>query len=91
METATNHHVVIEKITQNIPKLVSEKQNDALLWPITQEEVNDTMQQTPVGKAPGPDGFTVDFFHYYWHFIKADVWKIMEESRKALGILPTFN
>jgi hypothetical protein len=49
------------------------------------------MQQTPAGKAPSPDGFTADFFHYCWHLIKADVWKIVEESRKTLGILPAFN
>ena len=49
------------------------------------------MQQTPVGKAPGLNEFTVDFFHYCWHLIKADVWKIVEESRKTLGILPAFN
>ena len=60
--------------------MVSEEQNDALLFPITQEEVNDAMQQTLAGKAPSPNGFIVDFFHYYWHLIKADVWKIVEES-----------
>ena len=91
METAASRHIAIEQITQNIPRLVSEEQNDALLHPITQEEVNDAMQQTPAGKAPGPDGFTVDFFHYCWHFIKADVWKIVEKSWKTLGILPAFS
>ena len=51
METAASRHVAIEQITQNIPRLVSEDQNDALLHPITQEEIKNAMQQTPVGKA----------------------------------------
>ena len=91
METTSSRHISIEQITQHIPRLVSEEQNDSLLFPITQEEVNDTMQQTPTGKALRPDGFTVDFFHNYWHFIKADVWQIVEESHKTLGILFAFN
>ena len=90
-ETVGNWHDAIEQITQHIPRLVSEEQNEALLRPTTQEEVNDAMQQNPVGKAPGPDGFTADFFHYCWHFIKANVWQIVEESRKTLGILLAFN
>lgn len=49
------------------------------------------MQQTLAGKALGPDGFTTNFFHYCWNFIKDDIWQIVEESRKTLGILPTFN
>jgi hypothetical protein len=49
------------------------------------------MTQTQEGKALGPDGFTADFFHLCWNFIKEDVWKLVEESRKMLGVLPTLN
>ena len=34
---------------------------------------------------------TTNLFHYYWHFIKADVWQIVEESQKTMGVLPSFN
>ena len=71
--------------------MVNEEKNEALLHHISQEEVNEDMQQTLAGKALGPNGFTADFFHYYWHFIKTDVWQIVEESRKTLGVLPSFN
>lgn len=53
--------------------MVSDEQNAALLQPISQEEVGEAMRKTPEGKALGPDGFTVDFFHYYWNFIKKQV------------------
>ena len=58
--------------------MVSDEQNAALLQPISQEKVDEAMMQTPEGKALGPDGFIVDFFHYCWNFIKKQVWKIVE-------------
>ena len=91
METESNRRVSIEQITKHIPRLVSEEQNESLLHPISQEEVNEAMQQTPAGKAPSLDGFTAYFFHYCWHFIKTDMWQIVEESHKTLGVLLAFN
>ena len=43
------------------------------------------------GKAPGPDGFIVNFFHHFWDLIKLEVWKIVENYRLSKKILPTFN
>jgi hypothetical protein len=54
----------ISKITRNVPSLVTQEQNSALLKPITIEEVDEALQHTPKCKAPGPDGFTSDFFHH---------------------------
>jgi hypothetical protein len=49
------------------------------------------MIQTLEGKALGPNGFTIDFFLFCRNFIKEDVWKIVEESHKTLGVLPAFS
>jgi len=35
------------------------------MTPIMQEEVDQDIQELPIGKAPGPDGFTTNFFHSY--------------------------
>ena len=64
METVTSQHIAFEQITQQIPRLVNEEQNEALLRLISQEEVDAAMQQIPKGMAPGPYGFTADLFHY---------------------------
>ena len=32
-------------------------------------------------KAPGPDGFTVNFFHACWEMLKYEIWEMVEESR----------
>jgi hypothetical protein len=43
------------------------------------------------GKSPRPDGFTIDFFHYYLDFIKNDVLEVVENYRQMQGVLKVFN
>lgn len=61
-------------------------QNEALMRPIMQEEINVALQDTPQGKSPGPDGFTADFFHFYWDLIGEEVWRLVEASRTYLCV-----
>ena len=44
-------------------------------------EVEEVVFKMTEGKAPCPDGFTINFFHFFWDMIKEEVWAIMEESR----------
>ena len=44
-----------------------------------------------LGKAPGPDGFTSNFFHHFWDMVKEEVVEIVEESRLKKGVLKAFN
>ena len=43
------------------------------------------------GKGPGPNGFTTNFFHFFWEMIKEEVRAIVEESRSKRGVLKDFN
>jgi exonuclease III len=90
-ETNTNREEAIQKVTRHIPKLINSEQNIALIRPITQSEVDSAVKDMPPGKAPGPDGFTTDFFHYCWDMIKEDVWLAVEESRTSGQVLSTLN
>jgi hypothetical protein len=45
----------------------------------------------PLGKAPGPDGFTTNKFHYCWSVIREEVWQVVEESRTFGQDLSAFN
>jgi hypothetical protein len=81
----------IRRVTEHIPALVTPEQNSALTRPITQEEVDQAIKAMPAGKAPGPDGFTTDFFHHCWDLIREDVWAVVEESRTSGLVLPALN
>ena len=52
----------INQFTQYIPKLVTREDNHNLNRPISEEEVSEVIKEMQSGKAPGPDGFNVDFF-----------------------------
>ncbi|WVZ64360.1 LOW QUALITY PROTEIN: hypothetical protein U9M48_013890 [Paspalum notatum var. saurae] len=41
--------------------------------PFTEEEVWATIKDLPMGKSPGPDGFTGRFFRVCWSIIKRDI------------------
>jgi hypothetical protein len=81
----------IDKITQNIPHLITQEKNDALTRPIMIEEVDLALQDTPEGKSPGPDGFTMDFFHFCWPMVREEVWELIEDSRTSGQVLPALN
>jgi len=81
----------ISKITIHIPTLITSKQNDALMRPITIEEVDQAIKEMPVGNVSGPGGFTTYFFHHCWSMVREDVWKLVEESRTSIQLLSALN
>jgi len=82
---------VMESILSNIPKSISEEHNQLLLRPVDLQEVEEAVHQLKVGKAPGPDGFTSNFFHHFWDLIKMEVWKVVEESHTLRWMYPGLN
>ena len=90
-ETKEYKTEAIQKITRNIPSLVTPEKNAALTRPITQEEVDQAVKAMPPGKAPGQDRFTTDFFHHCWDLVKKDIWEVVEESRASGVVLPALN
>jgi hypothetical protein len=62
-------------------KLVTPEHNIMLIRPIECEEVEESVLQMDKGKAPGPDGFIVEFFQTCWDMVKEEIWEVVEESR----------
>lgn len=81
----------IEKITRNIPKVITEEHNQLLLRPVDLQEVETIVRQLKEGKAPSLDGFTSKLFHNFWELIKLEVWQVVEESRTLRWMIPTMN
>ena len=56
----------------DIPQVFLEK-NDVLISEFTESEVRDAIFQMEHNKAPGPDGFPVEFYQVFWNVIKDDL------------------
>lgn len=80
-----------EEITQAIPQLITPAQNASLLRKISMEEVEEAVHDMPNDKAPGPDGFTINFYKSCWQTIKTEVWEVVEDSRRSGSILKGLN
>ena len=67
---------------------VSQTKNDLLTAPFTEKEVKEAVFQMEHNKAPGPDGFPVEFYQRFWEVIKGDLLSMFQELH--YGDLPIF-
>ena len=91
--TEPNHErqEAIRRVTQHIPSLFNSEHNHSLMQPITMQEFEAAVEQMVDGTSPGPDGFTIDFFHQCWSLLKDEVLELVEEYRKKKWILLALN
>jgi hypothetical protein len=67
-----------ESFTHDIPQ-VSDAENDILTMSFAMEEVRKVILQMEHNKAPGPDGFPVEFYQVFWEVIKNDLMTIFAD------------
>ena len=79
------------EIFSHIPKLITQEHNQILMRPVEMQELEVVVKQMARDTAPGPDGFTTNFFQEGWAWLKDDLLTIVENSRKTGGILKAFN
>eukprot|EP00253_Pinus_taeda_P022097 PITA_22097 len=91
LETQADRTEAIYTLTQAIPKVVTNEQNITLLKEISMEEVEEAVKSMPNDKAPGPDGFTINFYKACWPTIKSKIWEVVEDSRRLGTITKTLN
>eukprot|EP00253_Pinus_taeda_P025801 PITA_25801 len=77
--------------TKHIPRMVSREDNVNLYRSVTKEEVSGVVKEMQNGKAPGPDGFNVNFFKACWNIVKQDILQVVEDSRRRRTILKALN
>ena len=65
IEDNTDRGQDIDMIIALIPRIVSMEDNESLIKPISMQEVEEIMHLMAQGKAPGPDGFTSNLFHFF--------------------------
>eukprot|EP00253_Pinus_taeda_P008885 PITA_08885 len=71
----------IGQICRAIPSMVTEDQNKALMRAASLDEVEEVVMSMKKGTAPGPDGFSVDFYQAGWNFLGKEILDLVEESR----------
>jgi hypothetical protein len=70
---------------------ISLEDNEFLTRPFSLEELDLTMKDMKNNTAPGPDGFSVEFFKSFWPLIRDDVWSygvviLLPKVKPALNI-----
>jgi hypothetical protein len=64
----------------NLDEIVSTHNSlEFISIPFTKEEIDNAVQNMPIDKAPGPDGFNGMFFKKCWHIIKDDVYHLCND------------
>eukprot|EP00253_Pinus_taeda_P034998 PITA_34998 len=86
-ETISDRDHSIRYLKRHIPRLVTREDNFNLNRLVTKEEVSEVIKEMQNGKAPGPDGFNVDFFKACWNIVKQDIMNVVEDSRMNRTIL----
>ena len=67
-----------ETLRHDIPQ-VSEDENEGLTAPFSEEEVKLATFDMEHNKAPGPDGFPVEFYQFFWEVVKLDLLNLFDE------------
>ena len=75
----------------HIPKLITDEHNQILGKAIEMTEVETAVKQMAKDKSLGPNGFTTNFFHACWDWLKEEIWASVEDSRKSWSILRALN
>ena len=60
----------MEEMTSDIPSLIRPQEKIKLESPILEEEVRKSIWSLHSDKAPGPDGFPICFYRFFWSLIK---------------------
>ena len=79
------------QVLSHIPKLITDDHNQILGKSIEITEVETAVKQMEKDKASGPDGFTTNFFHACWDWLKEEIWALVDDSRKSENILRALN
>ena len=78
---------MIENRNNDIPQL-SDEENSILTADFLVKEVYEAISQMEMNKAPGPDGFPVEFYKTFWEVIRDDLMAMFTQLQQ--GNLPLY-
>lgn len=74
-----------------IPSMVTNVINESLSSQVSLSELEEVVFGMTKGKAPGLDGFPVEFFQEFWDIIKLDLLAVVQESHDSKQMLWAMN
>lgn len=79
--------ISVEQLQELLSFRCSELDGECLIRDVTEEEVQKVLFSMPSNKAPGPDGYTVEFFKEAWSLVGKEV-LVAIQSFFRFGFLP---
>ena len=77
----TNYAEMV-RISSLYPRMVTEEEADSLFSPVTLEEIKSVLVKFNRDQSPGPDGWTLEFFVYFFDLVGKDLLEMVEDSRR---------
>eukprot|EP00253_Pinus_taeda_P021761 PITA_21761 len=81
----------VMRTTQCFPSFFEEDEAEELSVPVSKDEVEAAMKNMGKDKSPGPDGWTIELFLYFFDLIGSENTEVVEESRVKGEIYRPFN
>lgn len=75
----------------NLPVVLSDVDRKNLDRKFTLEEIKIAVFDMKPNKAPGPDGFPIEFYQKYWHIIGVDILELFSDFYEGKLDLARFN
>ena len=72
----------------NINAKLSDQQNGNLQLDLSEREIETAISQMAKGKAPGPDGLSIEFYTHCWPIIKDEVVSMLRKMFSTQTIHP---
>jgi hypothetical protein len=73
------------------PRMVSDEELVALEKPVSEKEVLEVLKGFPKEKILGPDGWSVEFFIFFYDLVAKDLMEAVEESRIKGEVIKSLN
>lgn len=74
-----------------IRPVISEEENDQLCGLPSTEEIKAALDQIGALKAPGPDGMSATFYHFYWSTVKEELVSMVQNFFQSGYLLKQLN
>jgi hypothetical protein len=79
------------KITDLFPQMLDEEESCSMYEPVTLEELLEVLSHFKKEKSPGPDGWTSEFFIFFFDLIGEDLLAMVEETRRLGSVMGGLN